>query len=287
MAANVEPNQAEKAASCGENGRNPVMETNQQVFDEDVAVFTDMALMPAERAVLRRLAPRIAELEMLDLGVGTGRVGWTFAPLVRRYVGVDYSPRMIAAAEQRLGGEPGVELVVGDARDLAPIEGRFDFVIFSFNGIDAVSPEDRLAVLDQVRAKLRPGGLFQFSTHNLGTLPFDTRRELSPRFAGSRAYRLYAWLNGIRYARNVRRVNRGLDLDAARARGWDLVHSQAHDFQVRDYYVDPEFQVRQLREHGLEVVAVYDAAGAAITLPHPSRDPWFDYLCAPLADAAG
>ena len=239
--------------------------------------------MPAERSVLRRLAPRINEIEMLDLGVGTGRVGWTFAPLVRRYVGVDYSPRMIAAASQRLGDEPNVELTVGDARDLAPIEGRFDFVLFSFNGIDAVSPEDRLKVLDQVRTKLKPGGLFQFSAHSLGTLPFDEQRALSPRFAGSRAYRLYAWANGFRYARNIRRINAGLDLEAARARGWDLVVSTAHNFQIRDYYVDPEFQVRQLREHGLEVVAIFDTAGVEVTLPHPSRDPWFDYLCAPLA----
>jgi SAM-dependent methyltransferase len=258
------------------------MEQNQRVFDDDVAVFTDMALMPAERAVLRRLAPRLQEIDMLDLGVGTGRTGWTFAPLVRRYVGVDYSPRMIEAAQERLGSEPNVELLVGDARDLTPIEGEFDFALFSFNGIDAVSPEDRLRVLDQVRAKLRPAGLFLFSAHSLGTLPFDTRRALSPRFAGSRAYRLYAWVNGIRYARQIRRINRGLDLDGARRRGWDLVVSTAHDFRICDYYVDPEFQVEQLREHGLEVVAVFDTAGVEVTLPHPGRDPWFDYLCAPI-----
>jgi SAM-dependent methyltransferase len=259
------------------------VETNQKVFDEDVAVFTDMSLMPAERSVLRRLAPRLQDVEMLDLGVGTGRVGWTFAPLVRRYVGVDYSPRMISAAKERLGNEPNVELTVGDARDLTPIEGEFDFIIFSFNGIDAVSPEDRLKVLDQVRAKLKPDGLFQFSAHSLGTLPFDEKRKISPRFAGSRAYRLYARADGIRYARNIRRINAGLDLAGARARGWDLVVSTAHNFQIRDYYVDPEFQVAQLREHGLEVVAVFDTAGVEVTLPHSSRDPWFDYLCAPVA----
>jgi SAM-dependent methyltransferase len=259
------------------------MESNQQVFDEDVAVFVDMALMPAERAVLRRLAPRIAEIDMLDLGVGTGRTAWTFAPLVRRYVGVDYSPRMIDAARARLGDEPGTELLVGDARDLSPVEGEFDFVLFSFNGIDAVSPEGRLSVLDQVRAKLRPGGLFLFSTHSLGALPFDERRPLSPRLAGSRAYRVYAALKGVQYARRIRRLNRDLDLDAARERGWDVIPSMAHGFRIRDYYVDPEFQVDQLRDHGLEVVAVYDKAGIEVTLPHPGRDPWLDYLCAPIA----
>jgi SAM-dependent methyltransferase len=258
------------------------MESNQQVFDEDVAVFTDMALMPAERAVLGRLAPRIPDLDMLDLGVGSGRTGWTFAPLVRRYVGVDYSPRMIDAARQRLGDDAGVELLVGDARDLSSVAGEFDFILFSFNGIDAVSPEDRLRVLDQVRSKLRPEGLFLFSTHSLGTLPFDTRRELSPRFAGSRAYRAYAAIKGVQYARRIRRLNSGLDLGAARRRGWDVIPSMAHDFRIRDYYVDPEFQVGQLREHGLEVVAVFDTGGTEVTLPHPSRDPWFDYLCAPI-----
>lgn len=258
------------------------MESNQKVFDGDAAVFTDMALMPAERAVLRRLVPRLGEIDMLDLGVGTGRTGWTFAPLVRRYVGIDYSPRMIAAAEKRIGGEPGVELMLGDARDLSAVDGEFDFVLFSFNGIDAVSPEDRLRVLDGVRARLRPGGLFLFSTHSLGALPFDTRRPLSPRLAHIPAYRAYSWFKAIAYARRIRTINRGLDLATARARGWDVVPSMAHNFRITDYYVDLEFQIRQLREHGFDIVAVYDTKGREVNLPHPSRDPWFDFLCAPI-----
>lgn len=258
------------------------MESNQKVFDEDVEAFTKMAMFPAERAVLRRLAPRVNQLDMLDLGVGTGRTGWTYAPLVRRYVGVDYSPRMIEAARRRLGDEPNVELTVGDARDLSAIEGDFDFILFSFNAIDAVDPEGRLRILDQVRAKLRPDGLFQFSTHSLGTLPFDTDRPLSPRFAGNPAYRAYAMAAGLRYARRIQKINREIDLDAARARGWAVIPTMAHDFQIKDYYVDPEFQVNQLREHGFEVVATYDTEGREVTLPHASRDAWFDYLCAPI-----
>jgi len=261
------------------------MEPNQTVFDESVAIYTDMALMPAERAVLARLADRLPAIDMLDLGIGTGRTGWTFAPLVRSYVGLDYSPRMIEAARRRLGNDPNVELLAGDARDLSPITGEFDFILFSFNGIDAVSPEDRLRVLDQVRAKLRPGGFFLFSTHSLGTLPFDEKRELSPRFAGSRAYRAYAALKGIQYARRIRRVNGEIDLDAARKRGWAVIPAMGHDFRIHDYYVDPVFQVDQLREHGLEVVSVYDGEGTEVTLPHQSRDPWFDYLCQPIEPA--
>jgi SAM-dependent methyltransferase len=190
---------------------------------------------------------------------------------------------MIEAAKRRLGGEPNVELLVGDARDLTPIEGAFDFILFSFNAIDALPPDGRLQVLDQVRSKLRPGGLFQFSTHSLGTLPFDSHLPLSPRFAQLRAYRVYAKLRELRYAYRIGKVNRQIDLEAARRRGWDVIPSMAHDFRIRDYYVDPEFQVEQLREHGFDVLTVIDNDGVEVTLPHHSRDAWFDYLCAPSA----
>jgi SAM-dependent methyltransferase len=258
------------------------MDLNQQVFDSVASRYTDMALMPAERAVLRRLGTRLSEMDMLDLGVGTGRTGWTFAPLVRRYVGVDYAPRMIELARGRLGDDPNVELLVGDARDLSPVTGEFDFVLFSFNAIDAVSAEERLAVLDQVRAKTRPGGRFLFSTHSLRTLPFPWRRAPSERFGRSRLYQLYSTAQAPRYAYKINQINRRLNLQAARERGWTMVPSMAHGFRIRDHYIDPEFQIRQLAEHGFEVEAVFDTAGNEVTLPHPSRDPWFDYLCVPV-----
>jgi SAM-dependent methyltransferase len=255
---------------------------NQRVFEGVAATYDDLSLKPAERAVLGRFAAAWPDFEMLDLGVGSGRTAWTFAPLVRRYVGVDYAPSMVERARKLLGKDPNVTIELGDARDLSTVEGVFDFVLFSFNGIDAVSAADRLRVLDGVRARLRPGGLFLFSTHSLGALPFDTRRSLSPRFSHIRAYRAYAWFKSIAYARRIRAINRGLDLSAARARGWDVVPSMAHNFRITDHYVDPEFQVRQLREHGFEVVAVYDPEGREVTLPHPGRDPWLDFLCAPI-----
>lgn len=255
------------------------MDSNQEVFDSVADSYVDLALMPPERQLLGRFRERLSELDMLDIGVGTGRTGWTFAPLVRRYVGIDYSPRMIAAARRLLGDDPSVELLVGDARDLGAVAGEFDLVLFSFNGIDASSPEDRLRILAQVRTVLRPGGHFLFSTHSLGTLPFETRRPLSPQLARLRAYRLYASLAGLRYAARIRRINRGLDLAAARRRGWAVVPSMSHGFRIHDYYVDPEFQLAQLRDAGFSVEAIFAPDGVEVSLPHAGREPWFDYLC--------
>ena len=254
-------------------------DSNREIFDRAADTYVDLALKPAERAVLERLGDRLGDFEMLDIGIGAGRTGHTFAPLVRRYVGLDYSPRMLARARVLHGERPGVELVLGDARDLSAVQGPFDFVLFSFNGIDAVGHEDRLKVLAEVRRVLKADGHFLFSSHSLGTLPLPTKKARSERYRGSLAYEAFARLRDIPYGRRIRAVNGSLDLEAARRRGWTIVEGIGHNFQLDDYYVDPEFQVGQLREAGLEVVAVYDTAGVEVELPFAGRDPWLDYFC--------
>jgi len=77
-------------------------------------------------------------------------------------------------------------------------------------------------------------------------------------------------------------VNAKLDLVAARERGWTMV-ARGHNFTIEDHYVDPEFQLAQLRECGLDAVAVLDTSGREIDLPFGGRDPWLDYLCRPLS----
>lgn len=254
-------------------------DSNLRVFDEVADFYTDLTLKPAERRVLSLLGRRLHEMDMLDLGVGTGRTGYTFAPLVRRYVGLDQSPQMLARARELLGDDEQVELVQRDVRDLSSVGGPFDFVLFSFNGIDAVGHEDRPKILTGVRSLLNSGGLFLFSTHSTGALPLDTRRPPSEHFGSSHLYRLYASLAEIPYGIRIRRINRKLDLAAARKRGWAIVDSMSHNFSITDHYVEPEHQVRQLRDLGFSVEAIYDTAGAEVSLPFHGRDPWLDYLC--------
>lgn len=259
-------------------------ESNRRVFDEVADTYTDLSLKPAEQRVLDLLGPRLGTMAMLDLGVGAGRTGYSFAPLVRRYVGVDFSPRMIERARQLLGGHENAELVLGDARDLGQIEGGFDFVLFSFNGIDSVGDEDRLRILAEVRRLIAPDGYFLFSSHSMGALPLSPSGYRSPRFASSRLaplYEAYARLRDIRHGRQVRRINRRLDLATGRERGWIVVPGRGHDFRIHDYYVDPGHQLEQLRQTGFALEAVLDQNGERVELPYGGRDPWLDYLCRP------
>src|SRR5579862_7114407 len=143
-------------------------------------------LFRAEQTVFELLRPRLGSFRMLDLGVGAGRTTVHFAPLVREYVGVDYALEMILHCWRKfpeLGKEAFQE---GDARHLNFPSGHFDFLLFSFNGIDTVDRTERALVYSEMKRVLRPGGLLCFSTHNSRTLqnmytlhiPRDPRRLL-------------------------------------------------------------------------------------------------------------
>lgn len=256
------------------------MDRNQAVFDANAQTYTDLALMGAEQALLDRLGEQIGGFEMLDIGIGTGRTGYTFAPLVERYVGVDYSPRMVERSRRLLGEMPNVELLVGDARDLGDVSGSFDLAMFSYNGIDAVGHEDRLKILAEVREKLKPGGLFFFSAHSLDALPLSARRRRGGRSSnGSVSKQLYYFAGDLYYGVQVRRSNHLLDLEAARRQGWTIVRDPAHHFKLDVYYIDPSAQLEQIAAAGFEPLAVIAESGEEVDPAQPRRDAWLNYLC--------
>lgn len=101
---------------------------------------------------------------LLDLGCGTGR---TTAPLAERgydVVGVDVSAEMVARARRR---HPELSFAVGDATDLDYDDDSFDYVLFSYYGLDCIAPASaRRAAIAEAYRVLAPGGRFAFSSHN-------------------------------------------------------------------------------------------------------------------------
>jgi len=138
-----------------------------QCFDEyahkfDQHLLVDLAYRAPEllhRAVMRAIGNDRKELELLDLGCGTGLGGAQFRNIAKRLTGVDLSPRMIQKARER-----GIydELFVGDL--LIPMCGsdaRYDLIIatdvFIYIG-------DLSSVFAAAKFALRPGGFFAIST---------------------------------------------------------------------------------------------------------------------------
>ena len=60
-----------------------------------------MFLFKSEETVLELLKPTLQGMKMLDVGVGAGRTTIYFAPLVHKYVGIDYSAKMITACKNK------------------------------------------------------------------------------------------------------------------------------------------------------------------------------------------
>ena len=143
------------------------------------AVASD--LLPPERYVFDKyVRPGMA---ILDIGVGGGRTAEWLSPGAGRYLGVDYSEAMVAACRERF---PALDFIVADASDLSTIpDESFDFVIFSFNGIDYL-PDDasRRRALAEMRRVAKPDATIVISSHSarqLVLLPVFDGADLSRR----------------------------------------------------------------------------------------------------------
>jgi SAM-dependent methyltransferase len=257
----------------------PDTEGNRAAFDLAADEYPTTELQPPEHRLLALFRGRWHDLDMLDLGVGSGRTAHTFAPLVRRYVAIDYSPAMIDRCRRAIPESDRVRFLVGDARDLSPLgEGKFDLVLFSFNGIDYVDPAGRMAILAEVRGRLRDReSRFFFSSHSLHVFPF--RRRL-PRLEPTRPVRsTYRFLSAVIPYLKIQKINRSVDAAEVKRRGFAILNDGLHNFTVTTYYVTPEFQVRQLAEAGFEMLSAFGGRGDEIDWRTPTDDPWIYYLC--------
>ncbi len=130
-------------------------------------------LFPAEKVLFEKLSAKIENSKILDIGVGGGRTTKYLLPLASDYTGVDYVSEFVERVKTKY--ESG-NFLCADARDLNEFADKnFDFILFSYNGIDYVSHEDRLKILKEIYRVLKKGGTFMFSSHNRDYRHFKNR----------------------------------------------------------------------------------------------------------------
>ncbi|HWG55093.1 MAG TPA: class I SAM-dependent methyltransferase [Gaiellaceae bacterium] len=221
-------------------------------------------LMESEGAVLELLrAEGLGRMRMLDLGVGGGRTTVHYAPHAGEYIGADFSEPLVQACRERFRDEqwPHARFEVADARHLPYPDDHFDFVLFSWNGIDAVGGlEDRLRAFREIRRVLKPGHRFVFSAHNLeyvfgpASLPRRLlRRTLNPRLASLR------------------------DAD------WGVVVDERVGLKYESHpYIRPAAQLEQLRGVGFTECVALRPDGTEVPDPRPgdfATRHWLYYRC--------
>jgi len=118
-----------------------------EAYDTDVNATRDLDAM-----IVRRFAPEIADLDVLELGCGTGKNTVWLAEHARRVTAMDFSPGMLAVARRHL---PDAHLEVADVAALPMPDSSADLVV---NALALAHVEDLGPVFAEAARVLRPGG---------------------------------------------------------------------------------------------------------------------------------
>lgn len=236
------------------------------------------SLLFGEETLLKEVGQNLAGARILDLGVGAGRTTpflMAYKPSV--YVGVDYAENMVACCKDRF---PALDFRVADARNMKEFpDESFDFILFSWNGIDSVTHEGRLQVLEEVFRLLADGGVFVFSSANGRNKPVKPWSIAAMRYRGLKltprnlVFGLKEYVSGIfNYMVRMRcqefREEYSIQVDVG------------HNFKLLRYLVAPEMQFTQLTRIGFSNVRVVDKFGAFRDLADPNfKECPVGYVC--------
>lgn len=214
---------------------------------------------------------------MLDIGVGGGRTTQHFSEKVAEYIGIDYSAKMIAACQKRFSEASDTTLFqVCDARDMSQFkDNSFDFILFSFNGIDYISHAERLQVLEEIQRVGKPGGYFFFSTHNLAA--FEQEFDFNQQFS----FNLLKTYINLMMSALLHVFNFPITLKQLKISAYSILKDESHHFRLKTYYVRPQEQLNQLKQHFSNVKIYSWKNGLEITAAemHGHSDMWLYYLC--------
>lgn len=252
-----------------------ITEVNKDVYENSKVVMDyeqASGLQQPEQAIFQKYAEIFVGKNILDIGCGGGRTTEYLLPLAGRYIGIDYSSDMVRRCQGRF---PQAQIELCDVRDMARYaKNQFDFVLFSFNGIDYIEHNDRLKALREIYRILIPDGYFMFSSHN---------REVTDNIAAPIPVLSLKPKTLIRnvYDYLISRRNRKQNL--RRQRYFDdyaLINDSAHNYALLTYYISPASQFTQLRHNGFQLI---DQANVDGQLQGGSasdaKSPWVYYLC--------
>lgn len=203
-------------------------------------------LFNPEKTFINMLRSDMKTMNMLDIGVGAGRTTEHFAPLVKSYFGIDYSESLIEACKDKFPNAYQFERC--DVRDMSIFASdQFDIALFSFNGLDSISIDDRIIALKEIHRIIRNGGYFIFSSHNIQSVKELYRLHFGSSLFGILKNLIKSSLIFIFNGRAGRFKNKTTA----------IIKDGSHRFALRNLYIKPSEQVSQLKSLGFQQIKLY------------------------------
>ncbi|PBQ32554.1 hypothetical protein CNR22_12495 [Sphingobacteriaceae bacterium] len=208
------------------------------------------ALVPVEKFIFEKHGEVLKEGTVLDIGIGGGRTTRFLYPLCKKYTGIDYSANFVKEVNKLFT----IESLVMDARDLSTFkDSTFDFVNFSFNGIDYVDADGRKKILSEVFRVLKPKGIFFFSTHNKNHPTFNVKPWLNK--SNSIVINIKTFLKLLPF------LGRKLKSKEIFEKDFAIINDSAHDYSLQTFYTSPAYLRTQLDEAGFTEIEFFTKSG--------------------------
>jgi SAM-dependent methyltransferase len=154
--------------------------------------------------------------DVLECGIGTGRVALDLARRGHRVHGVDVEAAMLERLALTLRGEPAlVDRVTFERADVRTMDlgRRFPLVIAPFNGVaHQRTPDELRAFFSGVARHLAPGGVFAFDSWIVDDAQKKGRVSDSPRFRDPRSGEPLRCTETVRWDESTRTLHVTFDL---------------------------------------------------------------------------
>jgi SAM-dependent methyltransferase len=138
---------------------------NFESFSSELAkkIYGEYGLKDVERFLINKYFTN-KNGKILDIGCGYGRTTKPLFDMGYDIVGIDIVPKMIEDVKKE---NPQIDFRIMSATNLYFPDNYFDYILFSFNGIDYIYPESRrFKALKEAYRVLKPKGIFILSSHN-------------------------------------------------------------------------------------------------------------------------